>query len=60
MPFEKMAVTDDGNFPEYERRPGWMIISVNDIRNEKYKWLLKEQPVEILGGGSVFIYYLEP
>jgi hypothetical protein len=60
MPFGKMAVVDDGNFPEYERKPGWMIISVNDIRNEKYKWLLKEKPVEILGGGSVFIYYLEP
>jgi hypothetical protein len=60
MPFEKMAVTDDGNFPEYERRSGWMIISVNDIRNEKYQWILKEKPVEILGGGSVFIYYLEP
>jgi hypothetical protein len=60
VPFERMAVVDDGNFPEYSRKPGWMIISVNDIRNEKYKWLLNEEPVEILGGGSVFIYYIEP
>jgi hypothetical protein len=60
MSFKHMAVKDDGDFPEYERKPGWMIISVNDIYNEKYKWVQKETPVEILGGGSVFIYYLEP
>jgi hypothetical protein len=60
VPFNRMAVVDDGNFPEYARKPGWLIISVNDICNEKYKWLHKEKPVEILGGGSVFIYYLEP
>jgi hypothetical protein len=60
MPFERMAIVDDGNFPEYTRKPGWMIISANDIYNEKYKWLLKEKPVEVLGGGSVLIYYLEP
>jgi hypothetical protein len=60
MPFDRMAVRDDGNFPEYERKPGWMIISVNDIYNKKYQWILKEKPVEILGNGSVFIYYLEP
>jgi hypothetical protein len=60
MPFERMHITDDGWFPEYERKPGWMIISVNDIYNEKYQWLQKEYPIEILGGGSVFIYYLEP
>jgi hypothetical protein len=60
IPFEKMAIKDDGDFPEYVRKPGWMIISCNDIYNDKYKWILKEKPVEILGGGSVLIYYLEP
>jgi hypothetical protein len=60
MSFDRMQIKDDGDFPEYQRKPGWMIISANDIHNEKYKWLLKEKPVEILGGGSVFIYYLEP
>jgi hypothetical protein len=57
LPFEQLNIKDDGDVPK-SKRFGWFLVEVNALTsNPDMRWLLKEEPVEVLGG-SVYVYHI--